>query len=78
MAMRDGRPGPEEVRKRIQELRHEIEELRKVDQERRSIRTAAQPARSRVAGRGVVSIQDSIPGLENTRQEAQSLSAEFR
>jgi transposase len=39
-----------------------------------SLRTTAQPATSRVAGRGIVSIQ----GLENTRQEAQSLSAEFR
>ena len=39
-----------------------------------SIRTTAQPATSCVAGRGIV----SIPGLENTRQEAPSLSAEFR
>jgi len=40
----------------------------------RNLRTAAQSPTSRVAGRGVVSIQ----GLENTRQPAQSLSAEFR
>ncbi len=43
MAMRDGRPGPEEVRKRIQELRHEIEELRKVDHEKRLSRESQVP-----------------------------------
>jgi ribosomal protein L29 len=43
MAMRDGRPGPEEVRKRIQELRHEIEELRKVDHEKRLSRQSQVP-----------------------------------
>jgi prefoldin subunit 5 len=43
MAMRDGRPGVEEVRKRIQELRHEIEELRKVDQQQRLSRQSQVP-----------------------------------
>jgi prefoldin subunit 5 len=43
MAMRDGRPKPEEVRKRIQELRHEIEELRKVDQQQRLSRQSQVP-----------------------------------
>jgi uncharacterized membrane-anchored protein YjiN (DUF445 family) len=43
MAMRDGRPGSEEVRKRIQELRHEIEELRKVDHEKRLSRESQVP-----------------------------------
>ena len=43
MAMRDDRPGPEEVRKRIHELRHEIEELRKVDQQQRLSRQSQVP-----------------------------------
>ena len=43
MAMREGRPGAEELRKRIQELRHEIEELREVDQQRRLSRQSQVP-----------------------------------
>ena len=43
MAMRDGRPGADEVRKRVLELRQEIDNLRKLDQEQRLSRESQVP-----------------------------------
>ena len=43
MEMRDGQPGAEEVRKRIQELRQEIDNLRKLDQKQRLSRQSQVP-----------------------------------
>jgi hypothetical protein len=43
MAMRDGRPGADEVRKRVLELCQEIDNLRKLDQEQRLSRESQVP-----------------------------------
>jgi len=60
MAMRDGRPGLEEVRKRIQELRHEIEELRNVDHEKRLSRQSQVPWDSQKRDEARVARMDEI------------------
>ena len=60
MAMRDGRPGAEEVRKRVQELRQEIDNLHNLYQERRLSRESQVPWDARKQHEARVARMDEI------------------